>query len=151
MAVRRNSDALKAANPLPDGENQILELFRRCETDRIGNIQCSGAPIHHRLEDLAQELRVRSGSVFWRELNVLAKRFGQTNCITRLFDTLLAGNLELVFEMNVGGCEKHVDARQGGMSQRLPRPLDVLTPCSSQSSNDGPANCGGNRLHSLAI
>ena len=62
----------------------------------------------------------------------LHKDFGQAHRVAGLFQALLAGELKLVLEMNIGGGEKNVNARAGGALQRLPGALDIF--CAARAS-----------------
>jgi hypothetical protein len=69
---------------------------------------CAGCD--HGLDHLAEKRDVGAGGVFGREFHVGAERLGVPNRVPRLLQAPLARDAQLVFQMNVGGCQKNVDA-----------------------------------------
>ena len=60
------------------------------------------------------------------------KRLRVPNRFPRLLQALLARDAQLVFQMNVGGCEKNMDARARRSLQRLPGAVNVAGTGTSQ-------------------
>src|SRR5262249_33239485 len=91
------------------------------------------------------------GGIFRRELNVLAKRFGEANGVAGLLQALIAREPQLVLQMNIRGCEKHMDAGMSSVLKRFPGALDVKPAGPSQSGDDGAPDHSGNRLYRFKV
>jgi hypothetical protein len=68
-----------------------------------------------------------------------------------LRDDLFFRRLEHVLAMDVGGREKHVDARVPCVADRFPRSVDVLVGCARQSGDLRPLHGLGDLADSLEI
>src|SRR5262249_28114052 len=86
-----------------------------------------------------------------REFDVIAKRFCQTNGFAGLRDALLTGDAQLVLQVDVGGCEEHVNAGTGSMLQGLPGAFDVGAAGAGQSGDYGAADHFRDRLDGLKV
>src|SRR5208282_40022 len=76
---------------------------------------------------------------------------GVANRLPRLLQALLAGDAQLVLQMNVTGCQKNVDARARGSLQSLPGAVHVAGTSASQASDDGTPHRGGDALYGFEV
>src|ERR1700686_906656 len=73
------------------------------------------------------------------------------NRFPRLLQAFLTRDAQLVSQMNVGGCQKNVDARARGSLQRLPCTVNVAGASTSEASDDGTPQRGGDTLHGFEV
>src|ERR1017187_1115609 len=131
--------------------DQLPVFLGHAVTNCIGNVNGRGPGGDHRLDDLAEKCDVGAGGIFGRELNVGAKRLRVPNRVPRLLQALLAGNAQLVFQMNVGGGQKDMDAWARGPLQCLPGAVHVARTSPCQAGDDGTPHRGGNALHGFEV
>ena len=129
-------------------------LVRGEITDRIGDVQRRGTRLDRHGHCLAEKQRVAAPRVHRRKLNIGAERAGKADHLADDRQTLLAGLPKLVFEMNVRGGHKGVDALlRGGLDGR-PCFLNILAVGTGQSRNRGAiggANLAGNLVNRRPI
>ena len=92
-----------------------------------------------------------ASSIFGRKLHIFTKRFRQANRISRLLQTLLARHSQLMLQVDIGGCQKNMNARTGRILESLPGSFNVHGTCAGQSSDDRPSNGGSHGLHGFEI
>src|SRR5580700_6979321 len=114
MAVGGENDVFDARNARLDHAEDGLVLGRRGVADGFGNVDRGGSCLNGYRDHLDEKLGVGAGTVLGRELDVLDEGAGETDGFCCLLDGLLASDLELGFEVQVGGGEEDVDAIAGG-------------------------------------
>src|ERR1700687_2746129 len=73
------------------------------------------------------------------------------NRFPRLLQAFLTRDAQLVFQMNVGCRQKNVDAWVRGSLQRLPGAVNVAGTGTSQTSDNGTPQRGGDTLHGFEV
>src|SRR5262249_36829142 len=112
-----DGDAVDALDAAADHRDQFAEFRGYGVADGVGDVESGCADFDYGVEDPAEEIGIGAGGVFGREFDVIAKRFCQTNGFAGLRDALLTGDAQLVLQVDVGGCEEHVNAGTGSMLQ----------------------------------
>src|SRR6185312_15481383 len=111
MAMRRNDHTLYAANAFTNIANQVAELQGDRIADGVWNVQRGRAGLNDGFEHLEKKLRFGAGRIFWRKLDVIAKRARQADGLCRLLQALLTRDPQLVLQVYVRSREKYVYAR----------------------------------------
>src|ERR1700686_1668763 len=151
MAMHRNHNFVDARNFLMQSANQLPVFLRHGVANRIRNIDGSSARPNNRFHHLAQKRDISSRSILRRKFHVRTQRLRVSNRIPRLLQTLLACDSQLVFQMNVGGREKNMDARVGRSLQSLPGAINISRASASQPRNNWTPHRSGNPLHRLKV
>ena len=73
------------------------------------------------------------------------------NCIPCLLQTLLTGDAKLVFQVNLRGRQKNVDARMRGSLQRLPGAVHIASTGASQCGDDRTPQRSGDPLYGFEV
>ena len=124
---------------------------RRLITNRVGYIQDGSARVDNRIEYGAKVIDFGAACIFGGELNLIAKAPSALDRLHGEIESLPAGLVQLVFEVDVAGCQEGVDARPRRTFQRLPAFVDIRGHRTSQTRNRHPANFGGDPFHRLEI
>src|ERR1700756_1810599 len=151
VAVGGNHDILDSPYSAADGLDQFAEFGRHGVADGVGNIERGGASLDYGFEHLAEKFGIGAGCVFGRKFHVIAEGFCPAHSVVGLLQTLLAGNSELVFQMNVRGCEEYVDARVCRVLECLPGSFDVGRTGAGQTGNYGTGKGRSDGLYCLKI
>ena len=139
------------AEQLLHGREHLLDVGRQRVADGIGQVDRGGARLDRRDRNLAQECQVAARRILGRELDVGAERPGVRDRTLDLFQTLRPRDAQLVFEVDVRGGEKHMEARPGRARQSLPGTIDIGRDGPGQAGDDGPAHRGSNGLHRFEV
>ena len=123
MAMRRQDGASRRC--AADGREHALDVVRQRVADGVGQVDGGGAGVDRRFGDLAQEIQIAARRILGRKLHVVAIGARVRHGGGDLLEALRARDAQLVFEMNVGGGEKHVNARPRRLRQRRPGAIDV--------------------------
>src|SRR3979411_415210 len=142
---------IDAGYSLPQRADARAIFLGHAVTDSIGNVDGGCAGCDHRFDHLAKKRDVGTGSIFRREFHVGAERFGVPNRFPRLLQALLTGDAQLIFQMDVRGCENNVDARMRCSPQCLPSAVNVAGASTSESSNDGTPQRVGDTLYGFEV
>ena len=128
VAVRAQNDPL-----LVDGRNALAHLGKHVAVllgggvaHRVRHINGGGAGFHGNAHHFDKEFAVRACGVLGRELHVLTQCACQPHRLTAQIQSLLAANLQLVFQMQVARSEEDVDAGAVGKLQRARRHFNVF-------------------------
>ena len=119
MAVRRENDALfiNGGNALAHlGEHAAVFLWSAV-AHGVRHINCCRAGFDGYLHHLHEEVALRAGGVFGRELDIVHQRARQAHALSGLIQRLGAAHLELVLEMQIARSQKDVDAGAVGELQ----------------------------------
>ena len=106
--------------------NQLSVLLGHGVADRVGNVDGGGSRFNDSFYHLAEKRGRRCASHLRaktqrRRTGTSRKRTASRACC----EALLARNAQLVFQVNVRGREKNMDARMRRALQRLPRPVHI--------------------------
>jgi hypothetical protein len=110
MAVCGKRDAGDGRNAAADLAEHLRIVFRRGVANRIGQIDRGGAGFNGGCDQLREEVDVAAGCIFGRELHVVHITARQADRRGGMVDGLLARDLQLYFEVQIGTGEKGVDA-----------------------------------------
>ena len=144
----RNCDVFfSVARGCADAANELAEFGGRGIANGVRNVDRGSAGFYNGGDDFMEECGIGAGGVLGRKFDIGAKSFCQAHTCGGLLQTLLAGDSQLVFEVNIGGREKHMEAGMGGAFERTPGALDVGLGSASEAGDGGPAKRGGNGLH----
>ncbi len=138
VVVAVDGDGGVAADQVVDPADEAPELGRDGVAHRVRDVDRGGAGAHDRLVDLEQELRVGAGGVLGGELDlgVAAQLLAPVaHPADGLGDGLLAGQLELVLEVDVGGRDEDVQVGPLGDADRLDRPLRIAVAAARQGGH----------------
>ena len=113
----------------------------------------AGEPDAHdrALDDLAKKIDLGSGSVFRRELNVVAILPRPPDSGHGAGDDLFFVHPQLEFAMDGAGGQEYVDPSVGGAFEGLPSSIDVLFVTTRQAANRRTADGVGNFAYGLKI
>jgi hypothetical protein len=111
-------------------------LLRGGVADRVGDVDGGGPGLDGDGDHLEEELRVGAGAVLGGELDVVGEGAGEADRLGGLVESLVAGEAELVLEMEVGGGEDDVDAVGWGG-------LDVFAFGAGERGDAGAADLAG--------
>ncbi len=151
MAVHRDGDVLDAAHLFPNGADQRRKFCGNGVADGVGDIQRGGAGFDHCFQHLAEIAHVGAGSVLRRELNLIAQGSRVADGLHCLTQRLLARNLQLELQMDIGRGQEDMDARPPGVAERFPSTINVLAGGARQPRDRGPAHPAGHRLHRAEV
>jgi hypothetical protein len=115
------------------------------EADGVGDVDGGGPGLDGDGDHLEEELGVGAGAVLGGELYVFAEGAGEADRLGGLIEGLVAGDAELVLEMEVGGGDDEVDAVGGGGLDGAGGGLDVFAFATGERGDAGAADLVGNR------
>jgi hypothetical protein len=136
--------------------SQVLEdvpiLSRDRVSHRIRNIDRRRAGLNGPLDNLAEEIELRSRRVFRRKFDVRTVIHRSFHHFDRLTDDLFLRHFQLVLPVN-GTCrEEHVDSRFFGPFQCRPGAIDVLFETPRQCTYHRPiSKLAGDFAHGLKV
>ena len=145
VAMRAEHDALRARHPLLHGPEHRPVFDRERIADGVREIDRGGALLDRRLHHPAQELEVRPGGVFRRELDVVGVAAGAPHRVPRALDALLTAEPQLALEMQVGRRDEHVHPRSRRGAHGLTRHIDVPIVTPGERRDHRPAHRFGDR------
>ena len=130
MSAERN--AVGIAEVFADlGEHRTV-FFRHRVPHRVGQIQYGRARLHSGAADLAKKVDVGSSGVFGGEFHFAHVLAAMANHRGDGFERLLASHVQLYAKVQIGGGEKNVQSRGGGLFQCLDGRVHVLFFCASE-------------------
>jgi hypothetical protein len=152
VAVHVHHHVLQLRDVLVQVGQQLAELLRHGEADRVGDVHRRGARGDHRADHFGQELRLGARGVLGAELHVLAELFGIGHAFDRLADDLVLRLLQLEFAVDRARREEHVDPRAVARRlQRLGALLDVALHAARQPRDAALLDFRGDFLHRLEV
>ena len=125
VAVDGEDDVLEPGDELVELLEIRRELERHRVADRVGDVDRGRALVDRDLTDLGGERDVRAGRVHRRELDVVDVPLGVRDRRAGLALDVLAGRLQLVLDVDVGGRDERVDPCPRGVLDRVPGGVDV--------------------------
>jgi hypothetical protein len=149
---------MRAHDRLVDISNMLFEvgkgpaiLGRNGEADGVGNIHRGSARFNRTLNDLDEEIEFGSGSVFGRELDVVAEFPGASNALDGATDDFVLGHHEFEFTVNGAGCQKDMDAAPAGVANGFGSAIDVGTITAREAADYRPFYLAGDGLYRLKV
>jgi hypothetical protein len=149
--MRAEDRPVRVGDLREDGSEELAELIRHAVTHRVRQVHGPSAGVDHGLDDAAQKVDVAPHGVFRRELDVVGVAERLLHTRHRRRQALIARDMQLLFQVQVGGGDKGMNPRPLRLGQNLPGAIDVLLMAAGQSRDDGPADAGGNLPHALGI
>ena len=137
----RNDDALYAAHAFTNVANQLAKLQGNGVADRVRDVQSGCASLDYGFQYLKKKLRLSAGRIFRREFNVIAERPRKADGLSGLLEALLTRNSQLVLQVNVGGCKKHMYHWSFSITDCVPCYVNIADTRSRKSSNRSRAMC----------
>ena len=125
VAVRAEHRAVGVGHAAHHAGEEFARFVRRRVADRVRQVDGRGARRDDRLDDAAQEIRIRPRRILRRELHIVGELPRQADGVDRRLEAGFARHPELGGQVQVGGRQKRVDARPGGRLERARRLLDV--------------------------
>src|SRR5262245_12487574 len=137
VAMRTNRDAIRILEALSQRSNQLPILGRSLITDRVRNVHDRGAGIYDRIEYRAQVIDFSPSGIFRRKLHFVAKLSSALDSLDGNVESFASCLIEFVFQVNVTGSKKGVDARASSVFERLPAAVDIggQGPCEPGNGN----------------
>lgn len=109
--------------------DQVLDhgavLLGHVVTDSVGDVEGCGAGLDDGREDRAQKVLVTPSCILGRELDIGDEGPCEGYCCDGTLHALIAGDFELVLEVNVGSGEEGVDAFVGCVCDCIVAALDI--------------------------
>ena len=136
VAVHSDHRLVDVGHILQDAADEGLELVRDGVAHGVGDVDGGSAGVDALLHQLVDVVGVGAGSIHGGELHVGAvlRRPGHHGA-AHLPHLLLVFH-QLVHEVDVGGGEEDVDARLGGVANRLPAGVHVARHGARQAGDD---------------
>ncbi len=128
--------------------HELREFIGESVSDGIRHVENRSAFGDRGRENFAEIINVAARGVFSRELNFAGEGARQAYCLPGHLDDLGARLSQFVFEMDIGGGDKSVDARMGRAAQSFGSPAHVLLSRPAQGGDGYLATFGGNSLDS---
>ena len=125
VAVHRQHDVAQRGHQLVQARQPVAVLVRHRVADRVGDVDRARALLDRHGHHLGGELDVRARRVHRRELDVLDELPCVRDRGAGLAQHVLAGALQLVDDVDVGGGDERVDARARGVADGGARRVDV--------------------------
>src|SRR5262252_4129144 len=125
VAMRTNRDAIRILEALSQRSNQLAILGRSLITDRVRNVHDRGAGIDDCIEYRAQVIDFSPSGIFRRKLHLVAKPSSALDSLDGNVESFASRLIEFVFQVNVTGSKKGMDARASGVFERLPATVDI--------------------------
>src|SRR6185437_15591514 len=117
----------------------------------VGNVDGGRTGLDGDRDHLDQELVIGTGAVFSRELDVVGKGKGEANGFCGLLEGLLAGDAELVFEVQIGGGKEEVNAIAGRGRDGAASRLDVLALTAGERGDARSLDLAGDGLNGVKV
>jgi hypothetical protein len=126
-------------------------LVGRGVTDGVGDVDGGGSGLDGDGDDLDEEVGVGAGGVLGGELDVVGEGAGEADGFGGLMEGLGAGDLELGFEVEVGGGEEGVDAGFIGRLDCMGGGFDVLALSTGERGDAGAADLAGDSADGVGV
>ncbi len=151
MAVGGENDIRSSRNLGEQHAESGSVLFGRGVADGVGDVDRGGTGLDGNADDLDEEVGIGAGGVFGGEFDVVGESAGEADGFGGLVERLGAGDLELGFEMQVGGGEEGVDAGLFGRLDGAGGSFDVLTLTAGKRGDAGTANLAGDLADRVGV
>ena len=154
VVVAVDGDRRVPPDEVDDAADEGPELGRDRVADGVGDVDRGGPGADDRLVDLEEELGVGPGGVLGRELDlgVAAELLAAVaDPADGLGEGLLAGQLELVLEVDVGGRDEDVEVGALGDLDRLDRLLGVAVAAAGEGGDRDALGLLGDPVDGLPV
>ena len=154
VVVAVDADDGAAADAVDDRGDERPELGRDGVADGVGDVDRGGAGIDDRLVDAQQELRVGARGILGAELDlgVRAERLAAVaDPLHGRRQRLLAGDAQLVLEVDVAGGDEDVQVRPLGDADGLHGPLRVAVAAARQGRHGHALGLLGDAVDRLPV
>ena len=151
MAVDRDDDVAQPGHELVEAVEVGGVLGRHRVADGVGDVDRRRALLDGDRAHLGRELDVGAGGVHGGELDVVAVPLCVGDRGAGLALDVLAGGLQLVADVDVRRRDEGVDARPGGVADRVPGRVDVLDVGARQTGHNRAFDLPGDRLYGLEV
>ena len=151
VAVDRGLDLTQRRDQLVEAAEVAGVLLRRGIADRVGDVDYRRALFDRDRADLGGEIDVGPGRVHRRELDVLAVGLGQRHRRPRLSLDVVAGALQLVLDVDVGGGDEGMDAGPARVADRSPGGVDVGLVSAGEAADHRALDPAGDLLNRLEV
>ena len=131
--------------------DQQAVFFRRAVADGIRKIDGGCAGIDDGFGNLREEIDIGASGVFGGELDIVAKRPRVADALDGASESFFAGLVQFVFEVDVTGGEKDMDAGFVGSFEGLGAAIDVFLDASRQARDYGRAYFRGYAAYRLVV
>src|SRR4030095_3720642 len=126
-------------------------LFRGAIPNGVRKIDRAGTGVDHGFRHRGEEVDIRSPGIFGRELDVVAQRSRVANAFNSAGKRFFASLVQFVFEVNITGGKKDVDAGLVVSFEGLSAAVDIFLYASRQTRNNRRPYLGGYAAHSLEV
>ncbi len=126
-------------------------FFGRGVADGVGDVDGGGPGLDRNRDDFDEEVRVGAGGVFGGELDVVAEGAGETDGFGSLMEGFGAGDLQLGFEVEIGGGEEGVDTGFVGGLDGAGGGFDVFAFAAGEGGDAGAADFAGDLADGVGV
>ena len=151
VAVDGQLDPAQLRHQLVEAVQVAGVLLRGRVPDRVGDVDHGRALGDRDRADLGRELDLRPGRVHRRELDVLAVGLRQRHGGLCLPLDVVAGALQLVLDVDVGGRDERVDPRALGVLDRPPGGVDIRLVGPREATDHRALDRARDRLNGLEV
>ena len=142
LAVRGEHNLVGTRSIFAKHGDESSKLVRQAPSGGVGYVQRGGTRLDDRAEHAVEKLGVTSSSILGAELDILApKAFGEGDRLDSLGDHFVLRHAQLVFHVDLRGCDKGVNARSARVSHGVPRHFDVALGRARESADDWRVSC----------
>ncbi len=152
VAMHGNGGLVDVLDVFHQELDATTELIGQRITGGVGNVHDGSASLDDGLNDLGQELVVRTTSIFAVKLHVVDVLLCILGSSDGALDDLLGRGAELVVDMAMGNADAGVDARALALCQGAGRGIDVLLYRTGKCADNGlVANLGSDLLDGFEV
>ena len=144
MAVRAEGNAVRSLGICQDVAEELGVLVGHRKADGVGQVYRLSSGGYGGLDRLYEKLSVGAGGILGGELDLSTGRGGVGNGVLNDGENLVARLFELVFKVNVAGCDKDVQHRTYRRTDCGVGNVDVASVCSAKGAYRRPFQSRGN-------
>jgi hypothetical protein len=116
-------------------EEELPDVFRRRVSDRVGQVDRGGSVGDRRFDHAAEEVPIAAGGVLRRKLHIVGELPRALHAVDDLLEARLAGDAQLLFDVQIGSGEKGMNPFSFGRLERPRRLLDVALAAPGERGN----------------
>ena len=151
VAVNADDGPVDVADLGHEHRDHLAVLRRDGVADGVRHVDRGGAGVDDGLDHLAEEVRLRAGSVFGAELDVGGVGQGALHALDRALEDFLAAHLQLVVAVDLAGGQEDVDAALRAAGDGLACAVYVRLDAARQTGYDGSLDDLADGLHALEV
>ena len=140
VAVGAEDRLVRVRHAADDLLEELARFLWHAVADGVGEVDGRRTGVDGGLNNPAEEVAIAARRILCRKLHIVHQVAGAADVLHDRLEALLARHAELGREVQVGGCQKGVNALALGRFERLGSLVDVFGAAAGERRNNRPAN-----------